>query len=174
MPRHDPQRIRLLCLDVDGVLTDGSVLIDDGGVETKRFYVRDGTAIRMWQRHGGIVAIITGRRGEALRHRARELGIEHLVEGVDRKGEAFTRLLASLEVDAEETAMVGDDLPDLPILERCGYPVAVRDAAPEVIEAACHVTTATGGRGAVREVVELLLKAKGDWEGSVERYRERG
>ncbi|MHC4794790.1 MAG: KdsC family phosphatase [Planctomycetota bacterium] len=174
MSRHDPTRIRLLCLDVDGVLTDGSVLIDDAGVETKRFFVRDGTAIRMWQRQGGMIAIITGRRGEALRHRARELGIDNLVEGVERKGEAFAELLESLGVDAAETAMVGDDLPDLPILERCGYPVAVRDAAVEVIEAACHVTTATGGRGAVREVVELLLKAKGDWEDSVERYRERG
>lgn len=174
MTRHDPSRIRLLCLDVDGVLTDGSVLIDDHGVETKRFFVRDGTAIRMWQRAGGMIAIITGRRGEALRHRARELGIEHLVEGVDRKGEAFSVLLGDLGVAADATAMVGDDLPDLPILERCGYPVAVRDAAPEVVEAACHVTTAAGGRGAVREVVELLLKAKGDWESSVEHYRERG
>jgi 3-deoxy-D-manno-octulosonate 8-phosphate phosphatase (KDO 8-P phosphatase) len=173
MRPHDPTRIRLLCLDVDGVLTDGSVLIDDAGVETKRFFVRDGTAIRMWQRSGGLIAIITGRRGEALRHRARELGIEHLLEGVDRKGEAFDALLASLGVDAEEAAMVGDDLPDLPILERCGYPVAVRDAAAEIIDAACHVTTATGGRGAVREVVEMLLKARGDWDSSVERYRER-
>lgn len=174
MTRHDPSGIRLLCLDVDGVLTDGSVLIDDHGVETKRFFVRDGTAIRMWQRAGGMIAIITGRRGEALRHRARELGIEHLLEGVERKGEAFEALLDALGVDAQEVAMVGDDLPDLPILERCGYPVAVRDAAPEVVEVAGHVTTATGGRGAVREVVELLLKAKGDWDCSVERYRERG
>ncbi len=174
MPRSDPAKVRLLCLDVDGVLTDGSVLIDDAGVETKRFFVRDGTAIRMWQRHGGMIAIITGRRGPALRHRADELGIEHLLEGVDRKGEAFDALLEALGVEAVEAAMVGDDLPDLPILERCGYPVAVADAAAEIVEAACHVTTATGGRGAVREVVELLLKAKGEWGPSVDHYRERG
>ena len=106
MRPHDPTRIRLLCLDVDGVLTDGSVLIDDAGVETKRFFVRDGTAIRMWQRSGGLIAIITGRRGEALRHRARELGIEHLLEGVDRKGEEFYQI--SLGGRADEKAAIGD------------------------------------------------------------------
>ena len=173
MPTPDPAQGSLLCLDVDGVMTDGSVLLDDNGTETKRFFVRDGTAIRMWQRAGGEVAIITGRRGAAVQKRATELGIRHIHDGVSRKGEVFEELLKQLKIDASQAAMVGDDLPDLPILNRCGYPVAVRDAAPEVIEAACLVTTAPGGRGAVREVVERLLKARGAWEASVKFYAEQ-
>ena len=173
MTTPDPVRIKLLCLDVDGVMTDGSVLLDDDGTETKRFFVRDGTAIRMWQRAGGEVAIITGRRGAAVRNRAAELGVVHVHDGVGRKGDVFEELLEKLQLDASEAAMVGDDLPDLPILTRCGYPVAVRDAAPEVIDVACHVTVAPGGRGAVREVVERLLKARGAWEASVKFYADQ-
>jgi YrbI family 3-deoxy-D-manno-octulosonate 8-phosphate phosphatase len=173
MPTPDAARIQLLCLDVDGVLTDGSILLDDQGTETKRFFVRDGTAIRMWQRAGGDVAIITGRKGAAVQKRAAELGIVHLHDGVSRKGEVFDELLNTLHLDASQAAMVGDDLPDLPILTRCGYPVAVRDAAPEVIDVACHVTSLPGGRGAVREVVERLLRARGAWEASVNFYTDQ-
>ena len=154
-------RIRLLCLDVDGVLTDGSILLDDQGHETKRFFVRDGTALRAWQRAGGVVAIITGRGGRAVERRARELGIDLVRTSVDRKGPVFEALLGELGMTAEEAAMVGDDLPDLPVLERCGYPVAVRDAVAEVRAAARFVTEQPGGRGAVREVVETLLEAQG-------------
>ena len=173
MPTADPAQIQLLCLDVDGVLTDGSILLDDHGTETKRFFVRDGTAIRMWQRAGGHVAIITGRRGAAVQNRAAELGILHLYEGVSRKGDVFDDVLKTLGLDASQAAMVGDDLPDLPILAKCGYPVAVRDAAPEVIDVACHVTDAPGGRGAVREVVERLLQARDAWEASVKFYADQ-
>ncbi len=167
-----PTGIRLLCLDVDGVLTDGSILIDDQGIETKRFFVRDGTAIRAWQRAGGIVAIITGRGGQAIERRAKELGIDVLRTNVDRKGPVFEELLEELGIPANQTAMVGDDLPDLPVLDRCGYPVAVQDAVHEVRSIARFVSTASGGRGAVREVVEHLLEARGAWEAEVRFHRD--
>lgn len=173
MPTADPAAVRLLCLDVDGVLTDGSILLDDHGVETKRFFVRDGTGLRAWQRAGGTVAIITGRSGEAVRHRAIELGIDRVLSGVARKGEAFDGLVAELGLTAAEAAMVGDDLPDLPVLARCGYPVAVRDAVPEVRAAAAWITSSPGGRGAVREVVEHLLRARGGWDAAVAHFEER-
>ncbi len=173
MPTADPASIRLLCLDVDGVLTDGSILLDDHGVETKRFFVRDGTGLRAWQRAGGRVAIITGRSGDAVRRRADELGVDRVLSGVERKGEAFESLLVEFGMAADEAAMVGDDLPDLPVLSRCGYPVAVRDAAPEVQAVATLITSQPGGRGAVREVVEHLLRARGAWEAAVAHFEDR-
>jgi 3-deoxy-D-manno-octulosonate 8-phosphate phosphatase (KDO 8-P phosphatase) len=173
MPTADPARVRLLCLDVDGVLTDGSILLDDHGVETKRFFVRDGTGLRMWQRAGGLVAIITGRSGDAVRRRAEELGIDRVLSGVERKGPAFEELLVELGIAAHEAAMVGDDLPDLPVLSRCGYPVAVLDASPEVQAVAAWITSHPGGRGAVREVVEHLLHARGAWEAAVAHFEDR-
>jgi 3-deoxy-D-manno-octulosonate 8-phosphate phosphatase (KDO 8-P phosphatase) len=173
MPIADPSTIRLLCLDVDGVLTDGSILLDDHGVETKRFFVRDGTGLRAWQRAGGLVAIITGRSGDAVRRRAEELGIDRVLSGVDRKGEAFEGLLQELGLTADVAAMVGDDLPDLPVLVRCGYPVAVRDAAAEVHAVAVWTTTQPGGRGAVREVVEHLLRSRGVWDAAVAHFEDR-
>ena len=162
--------IRLLCLDVDGVLTDGGISIDDAGHETKRFHVRDGAALRMWAKLGLETAVITGRDGMALRHRLRELGVRHVVSGSKEKGSAFDALLADLGVAPEETAMIGDDLPDLPILRRCGLPIAVRDAAPEVVAVARYVCTAAGGNGAVREAVEHLLKSRGRWTEAVRTF----
>ena len=170
----DPSDIRLLCLDVDGVLTDGSILIDDRGIETKRFFVRDGTALRAWQRAGGIVAIITGRGGDALQKRAAELGIGIVRTRVADKGPVFEALLSELGISAGEAAMVGDDLPDLPVLDRCGYPVAVHDAVSEVKSIARFVTSSPGGRGAVREVVEHLLQARGAWDDEVAFHRDPG
>ena len=157
------ERIRLLCLDVDGVLTDGGISIDDAGHEQKRFHVRDGAAMRMWARLGYETAVITGRNGMALRHRLRELGVRHVVSGSKEKGGAFDALVAELGIRAEETAMIGDDLPDLPILRRCGMPIAVRDASQEVLDVARFVTPRPGGSGAVRDAVEHILKAQGRW-----------
>ncbi|MCH2161159.1 MAG: HAD hydrolase family protein [Phycisphaerales bacterium] len=162
-----PENVRLLCLDVDGVLTDGSIFIDANGTEIKRFFVRDGNGLRVWMNLGYEVAVITGRSGPAVQHRMNELGIRHLRAGVKDKGPVFDALLDELGVSAGETAMVGDDLPDLPILHRCGYPVAVHDAAAEVKASACLVTGAMGGKGAVREVVEHLLRARGRWDEAV-------
>lgn len=156
----DAEHIQLLCLDVDGVLTDGAIQIDDMGVETKRFHVRDGTGLRMWMRMGGHVAIITGRRGMAVRHRADELGIRHVLQGSSDKLADFRGLLQHLNLKASEAAMMGDDLPDLPILRMCGYPMAVSDAIPEVRSIARFVTVRPGGQGAVREAIEHLLQAR--------------
>ena len=165
-----PEDIRLLCLDVDGVMTDGSICIDANGCEIKSFSVRDGLGLRAWLDLGYEVAVITGRSGPSLQHRMNELGIRHLHTGVREKGEVFAALLEKLGIDEREAAMVGDDLPDLPILRRCGYPVAVQDAAAEVRSAASYVTQAAGGKGAVREVIEHLLRAGGRWDEVVAKF----
>jgi 3-deoxy-D-manno-octulosonate 8-phosphate phosphatase (KDO 8-P phosphatase) len=155
--------IRLLVLDVDGVLTDGGISISDHGIETKRFHVHDGCGMRMWRELGGEIAIVTGRVGLSLRHRLNELGIRHLVNGSKDKGRDFAELCERLAVAPAEAAMLGDDLPDLPILRRCGYPMAVRNAAPEVLAAARYVTGRAGGEGAVRDAIEHLLRRAGRW-----------
>lgn len=165
------QRIALLGLDVDGVLTDGSILLDDRGVETKRFHVRDGTGLSAWRRLGLEAAIITGRRGMAVHHRARELGIRNVRQGVDDKAAALRAVLAALELDASQVAVIGDDLPDLPMMLMAGYPIAVGDAVAEVRAAARFVTVRPGGAGAVREAVEHILKAQGRWSEAVDLYR---
>ena len=159
--------IELLCLDVDGVMTDGGIALDDNGVETKRFHVRDGTGLRMWTRLGYKVALITGRSGKALQHRAAELEVTHVIQGTYDKGASLTDLLASLGLTDEQTAFLGDDLPDLPIMKRAGYPMAVADAVDEIRSLARFVTTLPGGHGAVREAVEHLLKAKNQWAEAV-------
>lgn len=151
----------MLAMDVDGVLTDGSIRIDDRGVETKRFDVRDGLAITTWIRLGLEVAIITRRSGEALRHRARELGIRHIVQGSLNKAEALASLAMDRGIDESQIAYIGDDWPDMPALRRAGYPIAVADAAPEVRALAAYITARRGGHGAVREAVEHLLRGLG-------------
>jgi len=163
-------RIRLLCLDVDGVLTDGGIVIDDHGREQKRFHVRDGTAIRIWTALGHEVAVITGRQGNAVRHRCAELGIRHVLQGIHDKQEAFVSLIEQLDLPASAAAMVGDDLPDLPILGLCGYPIAVADAVREVKDRAAFVTVRPGGHGAVREAVEHLVVAQGRWDEALDLY----
>jgi 3-deoxy-D-manno-octulosonate 8-phosphate phosphatase (KDO 8-P phosphatase) len=171
MPDNHAERIRLLCLDVDGVLTDGSIRIDDRGVETKRFHVRDGTGLRMWLELGNEVAIITGRQGMAVRHRANELGIRHVIQGSRDKVASFGQLLENLELVASDAAVMGDDLPDLPMMSLAGYPIAVADAVPEVRRIAQFVTIHPGGLGAVREAVEHLLKAQERWDEALELFR---
>jgi 3-deoxy-D-manno-octulosonate 8-phosphate phosphatase (KDO 8-P phosphatase) len=163
-------QISLLCLDVDGVLTDGSIAIDDLAVETKRFHVRDGTGLRLWMGLGHEVAIITGRSGMAVQHRAAELGIRHVIQGAADKGEAFAELLQQLGVEAAQVAALADDLPDLPVLRRAGYPMAVGDAVAEVRAVAAFVTVRPGGHGAVREAIEHLLKAQERWGEALEKF----
>lgn len=164
MPNPAAENIQLLCLDVDGVMTDGSIVIDDHGVEAKRFHVRDGTGIKIWTKLGFQVAIITSRRGMAIRHRANELGIEHLMQGSQDKLADFGHLLNALGLGAAQTAMLGDDLPDLPIMKLAGYPMAVADAVAEVRDLAEFVTVRPGGHAAVREAIEHLLRAKECWD----------
>ncbi len=160
--------VELLCLDVDGVMTNGGIMLDDDGVETKRFHVRDGTGLKIWMRLGYQVALITGRSGRALEHRARELGIAHVTQGSRDKAAAFESLLGELSLSPEQAAILADDLPDLPIMDRAGYAMAVADAVEEVRARAAFVTSRAGGDGAVREAVEHLLKAKDRWREAVE------
>jgi 3-deoxy-D-manno-octulosonate 8-phosphate phosphatase (KDO 8-P phosphatase) len=157
--------IRLLLLDVDGVLTDGSLYFDAKGETLKVFHVRDGHGIKMAQRAGLEVALVSGRRSDAAYHRARELGLNRFYEGVRDKIAILEELLAALNLSPSQVAAVGDELVDLPLFRRVGLAVAVADAVPEVRAAAHWVTSLPGGKGAVREVCDLLLKAQDRWQG---------
>ncbi len=162
--------IRCLCLDVDGVLTDGRLLMDDGGGVARRFHVRDGIAIEWFQKLGGTVVICSGKTSQAVSARARELGVQHVIQGSRDKLSDLRARLDELKLSLEQTAVIGDDLPDVPLLRHCGLPIAVRDAAEEVKQAAKLVTEAAGGHGAVREVVEYLLRSSGRWPEVLELY----
>ncbi|MCI0363583.1 MAG: HAD hydrolase family protein [Phycisphaerales bacterium] len=164
--------IQLLCLDVDGVMTDGSINIDDHGVETKRFHVRDGLGIQIWMSLGFDLCVITARPARALRVRANELGISHVVDNSTDKWSDLARLLKTLGLRPEQTAMLADDLPDLPILRRIGYPMGVADAAPEVRQLAKFITTLPGGHGAVREAIEHLLRKKNRWPDALALFQQ--
>ena len=153
------RRIRLLVLDVDGVLTDGRLYISASGEEFKVFHVRDGSGLVAVQRAGITVAIISGRDSAAVATRAAELGIRHTRQGVGDKGAELASLLRELGIGTEETACVGDDTPDLPMLRAAGLAVAVADAHPAAQAAAHWITPSPGGRGAVRDVCDLLLSA---------------
>jgi len=155
------KRIRLLVLDVDGVLTDGRLFISAAGEELKVFHVRDGSGLVAVQRAGIVVAIISGRDSPAVMRRAGELGIRHVHQGVNDKGAQLDRLMTELGVTTAETACVGDDTPDAPMLRRAGLAIAVADAHPALLAAAHWVTPSNGGQGAVRETCDLLLSARG-------------
>lgn len=151
----------LLGLDVDGVLTDGSIMLDDQGRELKRFCAPDGVGLRTWTRLGLKAAVITGRGGTALLHRLSSLGVPEVIQSSKDKAAALEQLCRRTGVKPEHMAFLGDDWPDLPVLARVGYPMAVANAAREVKAAARFVTAAPGGHGAVREAIEHLLIAKG-------------
>jgi 3-deoxy-D-manno-octulosonate 8-phosphate phosphatase (KDO 8-P phosphatase) len=160
-PNASPADIRLLILDCDGVLTDGSIVYDNSGNESKSFNVRDGLGLRIWQRNAGLVAIVTGRGGAALQRRAAELGVTALLEGVSDKASAVRTLCEQLGVDPSHAAAMGDDWPDLAMFAACGYAIAPADAHADVKAMAQYVTAARGGHGAVREAIEHLLSCKG-------------
>lgn len=163
-------RVQLLLLDCDGVLTTGGVAWSNDGIEEKTFHIRDGLGIRLWQRAGGTTGIVTGRSSHVVQLRADELGMAIVRQGVDDKLATVAGILAELGLSWEQAAFVGDDLPDLACVMRCGVGVAVADACPELRAAARLVTTLPGGTGAVREVVERMLRARGQWEAIVARY----
>jgi 3-deoxy-D-manno-octulosonate 8-phosphate phosphatase (KDO 8-P phosphatase) len=163
------KQVALILLDVDGVLTAGQVIYNDSGQETKAFHVRDGLGIRMLMEAGLTVGIVTGRRSMALVHRCKNLGIDLLKDGIHDKAAALEQILKETGVAATATAFVGDDLPDLPIMRRVGAPIAVGDAHDLVKQAAIMTTRARGGCGAVREISERILKARGDWEPMINR-----
>ncbi len=169
-PKTDLGAIELLVLDVDGVLTDGRVIIHSDGSESKCFSILDGHGIRLWQRAGLKVALLSGRRSQATTRRAEELDISHVIQDCHFKLPALNQLLTTLGLSAEKVAYVGDDVMDLPLIRCVGFGVAVANAVEEVKEQADYVTTRPGGQGAVREVIEYILKRSGRWHALMERY----
>jgi 3-deoxy-D-manno-octulosonate 8-phosphate phosphatase (KDO 8-P phosphatase) len=161
-------------LDVDGVLTDGGIYLGDVNgqrLETKRYDIQDGIGITLMQKAGIRVAIVTGRVSDSVRHRAKELDIEDLSQDPNaQKLPGFQAILAKHKISAADTAYVGDDFPDMPILRLVGLPVAVGNAVPEIRAVAKVNLKNTGGRGAIREFAELLLKARGQWKAVSEAY----
>jgi 3-deoxy-D-manno-octulosonate 8-phosphate phosphatase (KDO 8-P phosphatase) len=166
--------VRLFLTDVDGVLTDGGIVYDAAGIETKRFHVRDGHGIKLLQRAGVAVGIITGRDSEVVAIRARELGIDIVRQGVQDKMAEWRKVLAGNGILPAETAYVGDDIVDLPLLRAVGFSAAPSDAEPYVLDAVHFVSSRPGGQGAVREIAEFLLRARGSWEAVAAKYFSGG
>ena len=164
------RRIEFLVLDVDGVLTDGVIAVDDLGVETKHFHVRDGSAIALWRRSGRRVAILSGRSARCVDLRAEELGISPVVQGQAEKGPPFRAMLAEAGVTPEQVCYVGDDLADLAPLRIAGLAACPADAATEVRAAAHLVASAPGGRGAVREIIDAILEHQSVRQSLLSRY----
>jgi len=157
------ERVKILVLDVDGVMTDGRLIYHDDGTESKAFDVRDGHGIKMLKQAGIETALISGRRSPLVEKRAADLGITEVVQGVRDKKPILEKLLSKKHLKLEETAFVGDDVVDLSVMNRVGFAVAVADASEYLFDTAHYVTVAHGGRGAVREVVELILGVQGLW-----------
>lgn len=162
--------IRILLLDVDGVLTDGRIIMDDTGSETKQFDVKDGHGLKILMRFDITPIIVTGRQSAVVVHRAQDLGITEVYQKIWNKVEILDRLLRERRLDARAVAFVGDDLVDIPLLRRVGFAAAVADATPEVRAVADYVTRRPGGRGAVREVCELILRGQDRWDAVARRY----
>lgn len=157
-------KVRLMIFDVDGVLTDGSLYYDAQGEAIKRFNVMDGLGIRLLQQAGIITAIISARRSEIVSKRAADLGIAHVIQGRHDKLLAYQELCQTLNISADETGFIGDDIVDLSLLECVGFPVAVANAHSDLASAVIYQTTAAGGNGAVREVCDLLLKSQNKYD----------
>jgi len=163
--------IKLLLLDVDGVLTDGRIYVDNNGVETKAFDVKDGHGLKLLQRAGIRVGLITGRQSKVVMYRAEELGIDLVYQGVKDKLEVYCRILDDLGLHDEETAYMGDDLVDLPVLRRVGLSAAVPDGCEEIKPFVHYISRQKGGCGAVREFCEYILKEGGRWKVVTSRYQ---
>jgi len=176
MPKHDVPDpdivlpVKLVIMDVDGVMTDGSVVVCADGSETKTFNVKDGSGIKYLMRSGLRTAILSGRHCPPVHHRARDLGIERCLTGHRDKLPAYRELVREMGLSDAEVCYVGDDLPDIPPMRVAGFPVAVADAVDEVLAFASYVTRARGGCGAIREVAELILKVQGKWDVLMRRY----
>ncbi len=164
------KQIRLVAFDVDGVLTDGSLFLGDDGQEYKAFHSQDGHGLKMLRATGVELAIITGRSSQVVSLRARNLGINHLYQGVEDKLHAFHNMLAALNLEPAAAAFMGDDVVDLPVMRRCGLAISV-PAAPALVKQHAHyVTKLEGGRGAVREICELFMQAQGTFESQMAHY----
>ena len=165
------QDVELILSDVDGVLTDGGVIFNNEGIETKQFHIRDGLGIKLWQRAGYKFGIVTARNSHIVKVRSAELGIEIVRQGFEEKLSKVRGIIEQQGLQPEQTCFIGDDLTDLPAIKRMGFGVAVHDAAEEVREAAHFVTRLGGGRGAVRETIEFILKAKNRWNDLIHKYQ---
>ena len=164
------KKVKLLIMDVDGVLTDGRIVLDERGNELKFFNVRDGHGIVLLHRIGVLTAIITGRESKVVERRAKELSIPYVFQKVFDKLSVYEHIKSELSLSDEDIAYIGDDVVDIPIMRRVGFSVSVSDAHEEVKKIADYVTSKPGGRGAVREVAELIIKSKGLWEEVMSRY----
>ncbi len=171
--KHKPKKldgIKMLVLDVDGVLTDGTIVVDAQGMESKFFSVLDGHGIKMWKRAGLSVAFLSGRASAPTKQQAKELAVDFCLEDCKDKLACLRELMRLSGISAEQIAYVGDDLPDLPVIRNVGFSAAVANAVDEVKKQADYVTTRKGGQGAVREVIEYILKNTGTWDGLMKRY----
>jgi len=164
------KKIKMLILDVDGVMTDGKIIMDSEGRELKNFNVRDGHGLITIQRHGIQVAILTGRTSDVVEHRARDLNIKEVYQGALNKKEIFEQILKKNNLLPVNTAFMGDDIVDIPVLKQVGFSVAVADAADVVKKCVNYVTKNNGGQGAVREICELILEAQEKWPLIAEKY----
>lgn len=162
--------IRLILSDVDGVLTDGRLVYSNAGIESKAFHIRDGQGIRLWQQNGLHFGIVTARSSQVVKMRTEELDIAIVRQGAHDKLAAVREIAAEHGLSPSAVCYIGDDLPDLAPIESVGLGVAVADAAEEVRRAAAYVTSQPGGHGAVRELVELILKNTGRWETTIRKY----
>jgi 3-deoxy-D-manno-octulosonate 8-phosphate phosphatase (KDO 8-P phosphatase) len=171
--RNKAKNISLLLLDVDGVLTDGRIIVDDRGVETKHFHVRDGQGIAMLLRAGIEVGFLTARSSRSVRHRAKELGVNLVRQGVRDKLVAYSEIKRNRSLRDEHIAYMGDDIIDLPTLRQAGLALSVADGWVGLRSAVHFVTAAGGGQGAVREVAELLLKAQGKWASLIAKLAQK-
>jgi 3-deoxy-D-manno-octulosonate 8-phosphate phosphatase (KDO 8-P phosphatase) len=172
--RERLEKIKLLLLDVDGVLTDGRIIYDNQGNESKAFDVKDGHGLKLVQRAGIRVGIITGRQSKVVARRAEELGIDLVFQNVKEKMVPFRQLLSDLQLTADEVAYVGDDVVDLPVLREVGFSATVADAIEDLKPFVHLVTERPGGRGAVREICDYLLKESGRWDAISDRYFNSG
>lgn len=170
--RKKAKAIKLLLLDVDGVLTDGRIILDDRGVETKQFDVRDGQGIVLLMRAGIEVGLITARNSKAVRYRAKELGLRIVLQGVQSKATAYRAIRRQSGLAETQIAYMGDDIGDVEVLHRVGLAVTVNDGWEELFRSVDYITEKPGGRGAVREVAELLLKAQNKWDTILENSSE--
>jgi len=164
------RRVRLMIFDVDGVLTDGRLWYGPAGEALKAFHTFDGHGLKMLAASGVVPAILSGRRSQAVTQRAAELGIEHVLQGIDDKRSAYAALLAQLGLQAEASGYVGDDVVDLPVLVRCGFACAPREAPQAVRQRVHYVCQSPAGAGAVREICELLMRAQGSLDAALARY----
>ncbi len=162
--------IKMLVLDVDGVLTNGTILVDSRGKESKSFSIIDGHGIKMWKRAGLKIALLSGRACATTKHQARELAADFCLNGRRDKLKGLKELIKMSKTPAGQIAYVGDDLPDLPVIQCVGFSAAVANAVDEIKRAADYVTKRKGGEGAVREIIEYILKKTGRWDALVKRY----